>query len=157
MISQKIFNVLQIIYNKLKNQDIKWVLVGSTSLALQRVDINPFDIDILSDRDGAYRIGELLKEYGVKPVEFGSSEDFRSYFGKFYLNNIKVEVMGNLEEKRGGEWFLFSNRLKSYRVVEHEGMKLPVSSLKDHLESYEKSGREKDKNKAEIIRRILEK
>ncbi|MDI6655315.1 MAG: DUF6036 family nucleotidyltransferase, partial [Candidatus Hydrothermarchaeota archaeon] len=102
MINQKIIKALKIINQKLKDQKIKWVLVGSASLALQRVKIKPKDIDILTNREGAYEINKLLKEYEIKPIKFGKSSVFQSYLGEFRVNNIKVEVMGNLKEKIEG-------------------------------------------------------
>lgn len=90
MIDSKIITALRIICDKLMQSDISWVLVGSTSLALQRVNITPQDIDILTDKDGAYKINKLLKDYEVKPVEYCQSERFQSHLGEFRINNVKV-------------------------------------------------------------------
>lgn len=70
MIAKDAAECLQILCARLSNQDVAWVLVGSTSLALQRVDVTPRDIDILTDEAGAYKINELLKDCEVRPVAY---------------------------------------------------------------------------------------
>ncbi|MFH1774728.1 MAG: hypothetical protein ABH874_07215 [Methanobacteriota archaeon] len=155
MINQKIIKALKIINQKLKDQKIKWVLVGSTSLALQGVKIKPKDIDILTNREGAYEVNKLLKEYEIKPIKFGKSNVFQSYLGEFRVNKIKVEVMGNLKEKIGGKWESLSPRLKSPKIIKIEGMNLPVSPLKEQLKSYKFRGRKKDSIRVQRIKEAL--
>lgn len=155
MIRPEIFVALKVVYYGLKEKGVNWVLVGSLSLALQGVDIDPSDIDILTDREGAFEFNKLFKEYEVEGVNFGSSEFFESYFGKFNIGGVKIELMGDLKEKRDGEWFSFCGRLENFKIVEVEGMRLPVSSLGDQLESYSKSERDKDKIKASKIKQVF--
>lgn len=144
MISRNIIKTLKIIDKKLKGQKIKWVLVGSTSLALQGVKIKPKDIDILTNKEGVFKINKLFKKYEVKPTKFGRSEFFESYIGEFKLKGIKVEVMGNLKEKVDKKWIPLSKRLVSPKVIEVEGVRIPVSPLFEQLKSYERVGRKKD-------------
>lgn len=99
MISKRFLEVIEIISKSLENEKIKWVLIGSSNLALQGVKINQKDIDILTDKKGAYQINKLLKNYKVKPVKFGRSEIFESYLGEFEIKNVKIEIMGDLKEK----------------------------------------------------------
>ena len=155
MVSKKIKKALEIIYSKLKNKNIKWVLAGSLSLALQGVKIRPKDIDILTDKKGALLINKILKEYEVRPVRFQRSEFFESYFGEFRINDVKVEVMGNLREKVGDKWVSLSKRLKTPNFVKVGKIQLPVSSLIDQLKSYERGSRKKDKIKAKKIREFF--
>jgi hypothetical protein len=155
MVPKRIQKALEIIYSKLKDKKIKWILAGSLSLALQGVKIRPKDIDIITDKKGALLMNKLLKEYEVKPVKFQRSELFESYFGKFKIDEVKIEIMGNLKEKRGKRWVSFSKRLKSPDFVKIGEIKLPVSPLIDQLKSYEKSGRKKDLIKAKKIKEVL--
>jgi len=155
MIYQKIIEILKIINQKLKNQKIRWVLVGSASLVLQGVKIKSKDIDILTDKEGAFKINKLLKKYEVKPIKFGESNMFQSYLGEFRINEIKVEVMGNLKEKIKGKWSDFSQRLISPKVIKIKGMDLPVSPLKKQLDSYKNLGREKDSIRVQKIKEAI--
>lgn len=156
MVEQRIVKALRVLYRRLKDRKIRWVLIGTSSLALQGLDIGVEDIDILTDRADAFRIGELLKEYVVKPVEFGRSETFGSYFGVFRIRGVDVEVMGNLKERIGGRWLPAIQRLDSPKFVELEGMRIPVSSLGKQLMAYERLGRKGDLASIRKIREALE-
>ncbi len=146
---------LRVIDRKLKGKNIDWVLVGSTSLALQGVEIQPKDIDLLTDEEGAYRIGELLREYEIEPVKFRESRLFKSFFGEYKILGVEVEVMGNLEERLRDRWLSLSGRLRTKRWVKVNEMKVPVSSLREQLKVYEKLGREKDVFRAKKIREAI--
>jgi hypothetical protein len=43
----------KIVYNKLKDHKINFMIVGSTSLILQGIDVKANDIDIITDKKGA--------------------------------------------------------------------------------------------------------
>ncbi|HHW03942.1 MAG TPA: hypothetical protein GXX35_14235 [Thermoanaerobacterales bacterium] len=49
MLPQKHLNVLQKIYNKLKETNINWVITGSTAFIIQGIPLVPSDIDIQTD------------------------------------------------------------------------------------------------------------
>lgn len=146
---------LKTIKERIGEEDIRWVIVASTSLALQGVDIEPKDIDILTDKEGAFQINILLKEYETKPVSFGRFDPFRSYFGKFEINGIGVEVMGDLETRINDRWVRISHRLNEPKVIKLGDFNIPVSCLQEHLEAYVTIGRENDKIKIEKIRETL--
>jgi predicted nucleotidyltransferase len=154
VMEQRIIEVLKIVSQKLRGQKIRWVLVGSTSLALQGVRLKPEDIDILTDKEGAFEINKLLKEYETEPVRFKESDRFQSYLGRFKIKEVNVEVMGNLKIKIGNEW-IPSERLVSRRTINIEGMGLPVFPLKKELELYEKLGRRKDHIRIQKVKEAL--
>ncbi|MGQ4892376.1 MAG: nucleotidyltransferase domain-containing protein [Candidatus Njordarchaeia archaeon] len=156
MVSEDMLKVLKFIAQAFKKHDINWVLAGSISLALQGVDVEPHDIDIITTEEDALKLNNILKEYMVKKVEYSETPHFKSHYGKFKINNIEVEIMGNPKEKRGDKWFDLSSRLRNKNFVKLDELDLPVSSLEDHLESYMSSGREKDVGKVEKIKRRIE-
>jgi hypothetical protein len=157
VIRKEIIETLRIIKEKLKDTEIRWVLVGSLSLALQGITLEPNDIDILTDKEGAFEINKLFKEYEVKPVRFKRSEHLESYLGEFRINGVKVEVMGDLKEKDRNSWKSLSDRLVSPKIVEIEGMQIPVSKLEEQLKSYEKIRTPKARIRVKKIREVLEK
>lgn len=157
MIKHSIVSVLKIIEKKLDYHMIKWIVVGSLSLALQKVKINPDDIDIVSDKKSIYAIQKLFNKYTTRKLKFLRSETFESYFGELEINGIKVQLMGNLKEKIGYQWTDLLIRLKNPKIITKYGIKVPVSNLEDQLRSYEKSKREKDLMKAEKIKEVLNK
>ncbi|MHA2298258.1 MAG: nucleotidyltransferase [Candidatus Hodarchaeales archaeon] len=147
-----LLEALAIVNHVLRERGVKWVLIGSSSLAFQGVTIVPEDIDILTDKQGALVFNELFKQHVVKPVEWSRTEQFESYFGKFLVKGINVEVMGEFKAKEGSKWRSFSDRLENPRHVIVNDLPIPVSSLKDQLESYSRSSREKDKKRAVLIK-----
>ena len=155
MVNKKLIDALKQIARDLSTHKIKWVLVGSLSLALQGVRIDPKDIDILTDKEGALKLNKIWEKYKIKNVEFGETDRFRSYFGKFRIKDIEVEVMGDLEEKLEGKWFSLAKRLESPKFIDVNGVKVPVSSLEDQLWFYERSDRPKDIQRAQKIREAM--
>lgn len=53
MIEAHLLVALRVIYDRLKNKDIRWMITGSMSLALQGMPLKPKDIDIRTDEQGA--------------------------------------------------------------------------------------------------------
>jgi hypothetical protein len=126
-------------------------VAGSLSLALQGVNVVPHDIDLLTDRQGALRINAMLKKYEKKAVDYAETDKVSSFFGIFEIQGVKVEVMGDYRERQGTKWVSLSRRLANPKIIEVDGMRLPVSSLEDQLVSYRRLKRPKD---AEKVRKI---
>ena len=156
MITGELFEALRILVQKIGNNDIRWVLVGSMSLALQCVNVTPGDIDVLTDKSGAYKINVLLKDFEVRSVKYSRTEQVQSYLGEFNINNVKIEVMAEYQEKVNGRWLALDSRLVSPGTIQFEGLQVPVSDLSEQLRGYEISGREKDAGKIAAIREVLE-
>ncbi len=129
-----------------------YVIGGSTSLALQGIKVHPKDIDIFADKENAFKINNLLKEFEVKPMKFSSSEFVKSDIGEFKINNTKVEVVGDFKIKIKDKWI---SRALLSKIIIIEGIKIPVTPLKEHIKSYEKLGRKKDIIKIKKIREVL--
>ena len=126
-------------------------MAGSLSLALQGVNVEPHDIDLLTDRQGAFRINAMLKKYEKKKVDYSETEKVSSFLGVFEIQGVKVEVMGDYRERQGNKWVGLSKRLANPKIIEVDGMRIPVSPLEDQLVSYRRSTRPKD---AEKVRKI---
>jgi len=55
--------VLKIIAEKLDNANILWMLIGSTNLSLQGLDILPRDLDITITHKQIKKAREIFSEY----------------------------------------------------------------------------------------------
>ncbi len=150
MIDEKTKKVLEYLVKKLK--DINWALVGSTNLAIQGVDIKPHDIDILTDRKGVYAIGKFLKKFEKASIMFRETKQFKSNFGIFEIDNVKIEVMENLQNRIKNKWVV-TNDLSKRRFIEFEGIELPVIPLEEEYKTYKKLGRIEKANK---IKKLIE-
>ncbi len=155
MIERRYLEVLSKIYTRLNDSDVNWVVTGSLSFALQGVPVAVDDIDLQTDRAGAYKIEDLFSEFVVRKIEYSSAEKIRSHFGALIIDGIKVEIMGDIQKRNEkGEWEQPPDLAKHRRFVDIEDMRIPVISLEYEYQAYRKLGR---MEKAEILKQWLEK
>ncbi len=152
-LDEKTIEVLKFIHDIFERNGIRWVLAGSISLALHGIDVRVGDIDIITDRASALKITQLLKKFQIKELEYSSSDSYRSYHAVFVINNVKVEIMGDLQERIGNDWIDLSWRIDSAEKIELFERTFPLSPLADQLGSYAGSEREEDREK---VGKILE-
>jgi hypothetical protein len=62
MIKPAYIEALRKIYTRLKDSDVNWAVTGSLGFALRGVPVTVHDIDIQTDKSGAYKIENLLSE-----------------------------------------------------------------------------------------------
>lgn len=139
MIKKEFIEALKLLSQKLKS--INWVIIGSTSLALQGIDIKPGDIDILIKEEDIFVVNERLKEYEIKPIRYRSSKIFRSYLGEFKINNTKVEIIANLEQNIKGKWISYDHRLNNTNTIKINNLEIPTSLLNEQIKRYKESGK----------------
>ena len=94
--SNDLRETLLFIVDILKDVDQPWAFTGSVGMALQGVEIAIGDIDIQTNQPGAYQIAGQLSEFAISRVRYLESERIRSHFGSFRINEITVEVMGDI-------------------------------------------------------------
>jgi hypothetical protein len=150
-----IANILALkkIAEKLNGKGLNWVLIGSTALAIQGVDVPVHDIDIMTDMESADKIAIALKEFNIEPMHYKTSAQFKSYYGLFKINEVQVEVFADLETKHNDEW---AKTVRSRIIVmqRYEGMTLPLLELREEYEAYKVMGRDE---KAKKILEFMEK
>jgi hypothetical protein len=154
MIAHDFFHVLQTICKTLYRVDMIWAVTGSLGFALRGIDVPVNDIDLQTDKFGAYRIERCFADQIVRKVTFSSSEKIRSHFGELRINGIKVEIMGALQKRLpDGNWETPVVIRNLRKKIHYQGLIVPVLSLKPEYEAYRKLGRFE---KAELIRKYLE-
>ncbi|MGY4686388.1 nucleotidyltransferase domain-containing protein [Petrotoga sp. DB-2] len=153
MIDPRYLEVLRKIYNRLNNTDVNWVVTGSLGFALQGMPVEPNDIDIQTDKQGAYEIERHFSDFVTKKVRFSSAERIRSHFGELMIDGIKVEIMGDIQKRlEDGNWESPVDLEHHKRIIEVEGMQVGVLSLEYEYQAYLKLGRIE---KAEMLRKWL--
>jgi len=131
---------------------VKWVLSGSTSLALQGVDVEVNDIDIVSDEFGAKELDVLLEQYCVKKLEYSPTEKYKSFYGKYRIGDVEVDVMGNFQYRlKNGGWSVFPDLDKS-KVYQYGELGILVFSLEHEIKEYEAMSKH---DKVVAIKRVL--
>jgi hypothetical protein len=82
---------------KIQGHKIDWWLVGSTALAVRGLDVAPRDIDLsVADKD-AHRLGDLLLDNLIEPVQ-PTPDWFCNWFGRAFLH-ARVEWVGGVDER----------------------------------------------------------
>lgn len=142
MIPKEHLDVLRKIYARLEDTPINWVLTGSLGMALQGVPVEVHDIDIQTDRRGAYEMARRLAEYVVKPVRYSEAERIRSHYGALEIDGLQVEVMGDVQKRLDEQRWEEPVKLENHkRWVEIEEMRVPVLSLEYESQAYLRLGR----------------
>lgn len=105
--------------------------------------MNVDDIDILCDKKTAEACNSLFKKFVLEEVTYKASLKFKSYFGKFKINNILVEIMGEWQIKdTNGNWSgLFNASAREKTEITLEGQKIFVTTPETELLFFAKMGR----------------
>ncbi len=83
---------------------IALVVSGGAAFAIHGIAVPVHDLDLLTDRAGAYHFGEIFAAQAVQPVVYRTSEQYRSHFGRFEVQGVPVDVMAELEWCEQGRW-----------------------------------------------------
>ena len=154
MIPENILLSLKRFYEIVDGKNIRWILSGSTSLVIQGVSVGINDIDILTDNDGARKIDALLVYYRITSPEYSETEKYRSYFGRYEIDGVGVEVMGEFQYRLPDRAWSAPNQTNKVITIEYKGMKLPLLTLEQELTEYESLG---DKDKVSRIISFIKK
>jgi len=112
---EKIHNTLDIVAKKLNSLNIKWLLGASGALMVHGVNINPWDLDVLTNSENIEMLKSEFKDYFVSQDEDG----LLLKVGDIEVEIIKLENLGEPTPK------LFQGNL------------IPVNTLKSELFYYE--------------------
>lgn len=151
----EMINTLKTITQRLGDEPIRWAVGFSSALVLHGIDIDPQDIDIVADKQGAFAINKLLNNYVVNPVAKGSfSEQFDSFFGLFEIGGCSIEVMGSFKFKSciNNKWYSFDKMFNEVEIISFDNVRIPVISLDCLVNIYKKMGRDKDLSKVNLIK-----
>ena len=131
-----------------------WVITGSVGLALQGVPLEPNDVDIQTDDDGAYEAARRLAAHVTQPVTRVERSWGRSLMGKLDIDGLQVEIIGDIQTRRDDGWEPPPDLASLARTVEADGMRLRVLPLAYEAAAYRRMGR---LEKAALIQRYADK
>ncbi|MBN2016366.1 hypothetical protein JW766_06085 [Candidatus Dojkabacteria bacterium] len=116
---------------------------GTTSLVIQGIDMNVDDIDILCNKKAASQANKLLHDYCVVKVSYKESDKFKSYYGKFKINGIQVEVMGEwqIRDSKGNWSDPFNASKDTITFIQTKGQLVPVTRIETELKMFSLMGR----------------
>jgi hypothetical protein len=142
MIKSKMRKALEELVVRLRTADVTWAVTGSLAHHLHGIPIDIHDIDVLTDKHGAYEIASLFARELVRHVKFRQAEYVRSHFGELNLHGVAVQIIGDMETRRpDGSWEGPVEIADHILSVEFEGMAVPLMSLEHEIGLYERLGR----------------
>ena len=145
-------NAVKSLYSRLYSSNIIWAITGSFGQTLQGITLKPNDIDILTNENGAYIIEKLFSDSILQKVTFKERKNIRSYFGILNINDVKIEIIGDVENKINGIWESHYEWEKHINYLMFEDIKIPVISLEYEYKIYYKLEKI---NRAALIKKAL--
>jgi hypothetical protein len=85
--------VLEKLLHRLNSEEITWALTGSASFALSGLDFVVNEIDLQTDKLGAYQIEICFPNHVIQPVTFSSSDRIRSHSNTAPLFRVTTTTM----------------------------------------------------------------
>ena len=131
--------VLSQIAIQLEQVGVSYKVVGGASVALHGVCESVKDLDLEMGIEDAYRFQELFSANTIQPVDWRESQFYRSHYGIFDFDGVKVDVMGDLERLQAGTWV--SSYTKTLEQVEIHNVPIRVSWLEEETLAYIRRGR----------------
>ena len=119
-----------------------WAFTGSLSMVLQGMTLPIHDIDIQTTREGAWWIDEKLAYYCVQAVYWWESPMMKSWFGNYSMDDIRVEIMGDImKSDKQGDFYPTPPLDTLVKFVENGTIRIPVMNLAYEERAYRQMGR----------------
>ncbi len=122
-------DILRNLYNRLLNMDCDWAIGGNFASYLKGAPVSLYDptINIQTDKDGAYKIERAFSEFVISPVSFLSSQTVQGYFGVLMIDNVRIEIMGDIQKRLpDGTWEGPADIARYKEYIEVEDMMIPI-------------------------------
>jgi hypothetical protein len=149
-LKKKIHSVLNKAYPELKSLHDDYFIIGSSALVLSGIKIdNTSDIDILMSNKDADFLKEVWRGKIIKDHITKRDDLFRSNFTRYFFDNLDVEVMGDLEINKDGQWIPLI--IQEYTTFTLKDIEIKTPTLQEQKRIYELFGREKDLEKVKLI------
>jgi hypothetical protein len=152
-IPQEYVETMLILYNKLDDKKIEWIITGDLAERLRLVKIDPDFIEIVTSKDGAEQINQAVQEFKPQKVSVQTKQlsrkavigckEFpvysRSHHFEFMIKDVTVKVEGELQFKVGNwDWGDVFDFEPEYVYV--TGKKIAVTPLATLHELYQMLG-----------------
>jgi len=131
--------VLRRIARRLEEVGVRYKVVGGAAVALHGLPVSVKDLDLEMEAEDAYRFQALFADHTVEPVAWRQSESYRSHFGRFDFEGVRVEVMGDLHRREAGDWVPTATTTETR--VDLDGVAVRVSWLEEETLAYIRRGR----------------
>ena len=149
MISDQFKQALKTVTEKLQNNNIQYTIIGTTSLALQGINVKPNDIDIIISLNNLKKAKDIFSEYNPSIIEkVKSSIEEPAWEIKMQIQGIEVQIIA---EKQTGI-YLRKLTKNNKTTIKLDNLKLSCFTLEAEAQAYQDIGRSE---KAQLIREFL--
>jgi hypothetical protein len=124
---------------ELAQAGIAYTLTGSANLALHGVPLPAKDLDLEMSAEDAGRFQERYASFATLPVAIRQDERYRSYFGRFEIDGVTVEVMGDLQRWEDESWKPTANVTREQ--INLDGVAVQVAWLEEETLANLRRGR----------------
>lgn len=135
-LSTEFVSCLQFLLVRLANLQHPWALIGGTNHALQGINVKPNDIDIITTKSGIEAISVNLKIIEKEPLLFQRNSHIQSWFTIFEFENVRIEVMADVENKIKEKWIPHAKWENNVIKTKFDSCEIPCLSLDYEVELY---------------------
>jgi hypothetical protein len=125
---------LRQVARRLHAAGLAFKVVGGAALALHGVPLPVHDIDLEMPVSDVYRFHELYADQATLLPALRQGETYSSHFGRYTIEGVQIEVMGDLHRREGDRWLPATTSTES--TVDVEGTPCPVSWLEEEALAY---------------------
>jgi hypothetical protein len=150
MKKEQLIKTLLQLHQLLQPVNGEWLIIGTSSLMLSGYDVEPDDVDILTDKLTALHMDMLLKQYR-QPVHLKDEGKFRSLFSRYVIDSVSIELMGNLQVNTAEGWVDLFPLITETDEVVINGKLFNVPSKTDQIKIYTLFGRPKDETAIKLL------
>jgi len=135
---------LGLLHDELLPVSKNWRVIGSASLYLHGLPVNPQDIDILCDTQTAIAFEARLSAYRIETQITSNNDKFTSRFSQYIVNGMAVEVMGDLLVNTRAGWVNIWQMITAPHALQLANRNFLIPNIPDEVRIYALFDREKD-------------
>ena len=125
----------------LRKKKINFAIVGSVALYLQGMDVNPHDIDIITDKKN---FDKIVKVYfkNINGKIYSEKEELKDsfyfcHFVELRFNKLKVEILADTWARNKKTNNIHKSNLKLRKFIKYENQNIPVMPIEEELKAKE--------------------
>jgi len=128
-----------------------WVVIGSAAAWLVGAHVEVADLDVLTSTRDARSLAGHWRACALAADKLEGADRFRSHFARFRFG-LPVEVMGDLEVMTPAGWTPV--RIDASRIVEVDGLGVPVPTVGEQIRLLECFDRPKDRLRIGLLKSL---
>lgn len=158
MITEQFKHAIREVYSALESSLCPWAIIGSTNLALQGMNVNPRDLDLVMRLGDLRTASQKFQKYNPSEIKelFPDSKDpawtaklkrHPAYDMRFNIGKVKIQILG---EGNNGNYV---SKLRAHQVtyIDMNSFKIPCFTLEAEAQAYDAYRPEKAKRIREFL------